>query len=82
VDYALPGRLPGRSDGASRRDRDRAGPPASAGARLQTAHLEPRTQIERPGGLGKKGKSSSDHLESRAGWASSSDGGAVQPVAA
>src|SRR5919204_3192407 len=54
VDYAAAGRLPGRGDRPSSRDRSGAGASASAGGRLQTAHLEPQTQIDRAGGLGKK----------------------------
>src|SRR5918911_750312 len=54
VDHAAAGRLPGRGDRPSSRDRSGAGAPASAGLRLQTAHVESQAQVDRAGGLGKK----------------------------
>src|SRR5712691_7724665 len=46
--------LLGARDRTSRRHRDGAGVPASAGLRMQTAHLEPQTQSQPAGRVGKK----------------------------
>src|ERR687883_1072492 len=54
LDHAAAGRLPGRSHWPSGGHRGGAGASASAGLRVQAAHLEPKTQGDRASRVGKK----------------------------
>src|SRR5438477_972814 len=54
VDHPATGRLPGRRDGPSDRDRDGAGAPASGRLRVQATDLVAQAQGHRAGGVGKK----------------------------